>query len=39
MARTTVFRYKGKQIEPAKIGHDLNVRAMVTGRVQSMATT
>jgi len=34
MARTTVFRYKGKQIDPQKIGHDLNVRAMVTGRVQ-----
>src|SRR6267378_3441734 len=34
MARTTVFRYKGKEIDPQKIGHDLNVRAMVTGRVQ-----
>ena len=34
MARTTVFRYKGKEIDPQKIGHDLNVRALVTGRVQ-----
>jgi eukaryotic-like serine/threonine-protein kinase len=34
MARTTVFRYKGKEIEPQKIGRELNVRAMVTGRVQ-----
>jgi TolB-like protein/Tfp pilus assembly protein PilF len=34
MARTTVFRYKGKEIDPQKIGHDLNVRAIVTGRVQ-----
>jgi eukaryotic-like serine/threonine-protein kinase len=33
-ARTTVFRYKGKEIDPQKIGRDLNVRAMVTGRVQ-----
>jgi serine/threonine protein kinase/Tfp pilus assembly protein PilF len=34
MARTTVFRYKGKETDPQKIGRDLNVRAMVTGRVQ-----
>jgi eukaryotic-like serine/threonine-protein kinase len=34
MARTTVFRYKGKEIDPQKIGRDLKVRAMVTGRVQ-----
>ena len=34
VARTTVFRYKGKEIDPQKIGRDLNVRAMVTGRVQ-----
>ncbi len=34
MARTTVFRYKGKEVDPQKIGRDLNVRAMVTGRVQ-----
>jgi serine/threonine protein kinase/Tfp pilus assembly protein PilF len=34
MARTTVFRYKGKEIDPQKIGYDLNVRAIVTGRVQ-----
>jgi serine/threonine protein kinase/Tfp pilus assembly protein PilF len=34
MARTTVFRYKGKEIDPQKIGRDLKVRAMVTGRMQ-----
>ncbi|HEV1993723.1 MAG TPA: protein kinase, partial [Candidatus Acidoferrum sp.] len=34
MARTTVFRYKGKDIDPQKIGRELKVRAMVTGRVQ-----
>jgi TolB-like protein/Tfp pilus assembly protein PilF len=33
-ARTTAFRYKGKEIDPQKIGRDLNVRAMVTGRVE-----
>ncbi|GAC1678634.1 MAG: hypothetical protein PVS2B2_15870 [Candidatus Acidiferrum sp.] len=31
--RSTVFRYKGQFTAPEKIGHDLNVRAVVTGRV------
>ncbi|HEY6266857.1 MAG TPA: protein kinase [Candidatus Acidoferrum sp.] len=31
--RSTVFRYKGQANTPEKIGHDLNVRAVVTGRV------
>lgn len=31
MARTTVFRYKGQNIDPQKIGHDLNVQAVLTG--------
>jgi eukaryotic-like serine/threonine-protein kinase len=39
MARTTVFRYKGKEIDSQKIGHDLNVRALVTGRVQQRGDT
>ncbi len=33
MGRSTVFRFKGKEIDPQKIGHDLNVRAVLTGRV------
>ncbi len=33
MARDTVFTYKGKTIDPRKVGHDLNVEAVVTGRV------
>jgi TolB-like protein/Flp pilus assembly protein TadD len=33
MARTTVFRYKGKEIDPQMLAHDLNVRALLTGRV------
>lgn len=33
MARSTVFRYKGKETDPLKVGHDLNVRAVLTGRV------
>src|SRR5713101_7605866 len=31
--RSTVFRYKGQSNAPEKIGHELNVRAVVTGRV------
>jgi serine/threonine protein kinase/Tfp pilus assembly protein PilF len=34
VARTTVFRYKGKEMDPQKIGRELNVRAVVTGRVR-----
>ena len=34
MARSTVFRYKGKEVDPQKIGHELHVQAAVTGRVQ-----
>jgi len=31
MARTTVFHYKGRDTDPQKVGHDLNVRAVLTG--------
>ncbi|MFN2393985.1 MAG: hypothetical protein ABR566_18750, partial [Pyrinomonadaceae bacterium] len=30
-ARSTVFRYKGKEIDPKKIAAELNVQAMLTG--------
>src|SRR5262245_15177162 len=33
MARSTVFNYKGKQVDPRKVGQELNVRAVLTGRV------
>jgi TolB-like protein/Flp pilus assembly protein TadD len=33
MARSTVFCYKGKEINPRAVGRELNVRAVVTGRV------
>jgi TolB-like protein len=35
MARSTVFRYKGKghEVDPQVIGNELNVRAVMTGRV------
>jgi serine/threonine protein kinase/tetratricopeptide (TPR) repeat protein len=31
MARTSVFHYRGIDIDPQKVGHDLNVRAVLTG--------
>jgi serine/threonine-protein kinase len=33
MARSTVFRYKGRPQEPQEIGRALDVRAVLTGRV------
>src|SRR5262249_30869019 len=33
IARTTVFRYKGREVDPQKIGRELKVRAVLTGRV------
>lgn len=33
MARSTVFRYKGQDVDPQTVGRDLNIRAVVTGRV------
>jgi len=33
MAQSTVFRYKGRQTDPQAVGRELNVRAVLTGRV------
>jgi eukaryotic-like serine/threonine-protein kinase len=33
MARSTVFRFKNQQVDPQRVGNDLGVRAVVTGRV------
>ncbi|MEW6210219.1 MAG: protein kinase [Acidobacteriota bacterium] len=33
VARTTVFRYKGKEIDPRQVGRDLGVEAILTGRL------
>jgi serine/threonine protein kinase/tetratricopeptide (TPR) repeat protein len=33
MAQGTVFRYKGRQIDPQAVGRELNVRAVLTGRM------
>ena len=32
-ARSVVFRHKGKEVDPQQVGRDLNVRAIVSGRV------
>lgn len=34
MARGTVFTYKGREADPRQVGAALNVRAVVTGRVE-----
>ncbi|MCI0392270.1 MAG: protein kinase [Acidobacteria bacterium] len=33
MARSTVFNYKGKEVDPRKVGQELNVRAVFTGKM------
>jgi len=33
MAQSTIFRYKGQEIDPQAIGRELHVRAVVTGRI------
>jgi TolB-like protein/Tfp pilus assembly protein PilF len=39
VARSTVFRYKGKDIDPQKAGNDLHVRAVVSGRLLQRGDT
>jgi serine/threonine-protein kinase len=39
MARGTVFRYKGKEIDPESVGRELNVDAVLTGRVLRQSDT
>jgi TolB-like protein/Tfp pilus assembly protein PilF len=36
VARTTAFRYKGREADPQAVGRELNVRAVLTGRVRQM---
>jgi TolB-like protein/Tfp pilus assembly protein PilF len=31
--RSTVFRYKGKDVDPQRVGEELEVRAVLTGRI------
>ena len=33
VARSTVFRHKGKDVDPIQVGRDLNVQVVLTGRI------
>ena len=39
VARSTVFRYEGKDVDPQKAGNDLRVRAVVSGRLLQHGNT
>lgn len=39
VARSTAFRYRGRDLDAAAIGKDLNVRAVLTGRVDQRGPT
>ena len=39
MARGTVFRYKGKDVDPQMAGNDLHVHAVLSGRLQQRGDT
>ncbi|HEX8098249.1 MAG TPA: serine/threonine-protein kinase, partial [Pyrinomonadaceae bacterium] len=39
MARTTVFRYKGRDVDPQEVGRELGVRAVLAGRVRQFGET
>ncbi|HYP29187.1 MAG TPA: protein kinase [Blastocatellia bacterium] len=39
MARSTVFRYKGREADPREVGRDLSVRAVMSGRVHQRGDT
>jgi serine/threonine-protein kinase len=39
IARSTVFRYKGKETDPILVGKELGVRAVLTGRLQQRGDT
>jgi serine/threonine protein kinase/Flp pilus assembly protein TadD len=39
VARSTAFHYKGKEVDPQAVGRELNVRAVLMGRVRQMGDT
>jgi serine/threonine-protein kinase len=39
IARTTAFRYKGKEVDPQAVGRELNVQAVLMGRVRQTGET
>ena len=39
IARSTAFRYKGREVDPQAVGRELNVRAVLMGRVRQVGNT
>jgi len=39
IARSTAFRYKGREVDSQAVGRELNVRAVLMGRVRQVADT
>ncbi|HEU5238820.1 MAG TPA: protein kinase, partial [Pyrinomonadaceae bacterium] len=39
IARSSVFRYKGKAVDPLSVGKELGVRAVLTGRIMQRGDT
>lgn len=39
MAQSTVFRYKGRGIDPLTVGRELNVRAVLTGKIMQSGSS
>jgi eukaryotic-like serine/threonine-protein kinase len=39
IARSTAFHYKGKEVNPQAVGRELNVRAVLMGRVRQLGDT
>jgi TolB-like protein len=39
IARSTAFRYKGKDLDPQTIGRELNVQTVLMGRVRQLGDT
>jgi serine/threonine protein kinase/Tfp pilus assembly protein PilF len=39
IARSTAFRYKGKEVDPRAVGRELNVQAVLMGRVRQTGET
>jgi serine/threonine-protein kinase len=39
VARSTAFRYKGREVDPLQVARELNVRAVLMGRVRQIGDT
>src|SRR5258708_1524283 len=39
IARSTAFRYRGKDVDPQRVGRELNVQTVLMGRVRQLGDT